>query len=163
MSLMTFCQTHFDSGKITFYFFFLFHGLLGHLNDGLRDIVALFGADFEPLDMVFLQECDLLLGNASFLSFIALVDEAVDPILGRILSGLFHPVTDHVFEGFGICDVVDKDDCVCSFVVRLGNSSKALLASCIPNLKLDIVIIDVHGPEWLYSYLNLKSIPIVEM
>lgn len=163
MPLMAFCQSHFDSWKAAFYLFFLFHGLPGHLNDGFGDIVSLLGADFEPLDMIFLQEFDLLLRNASLFGFIALVDETVDPIFRRVLPGLFHPVTDHVFKGFGVADVVDEDDGICSFVVRLGNSSEPLLPRCIPNLKFDIVIIDMHGSAWQDCYLNRKSMPMVEM
>ena len=62
----------------------------------------------------------MLLWDGSNISFIALVDEAVDSVLGRVLLGLLHPVADHIFEGLSVGGIVDQDDCMRTFVIGSG-------------------------------------------
>lgn len=76
----------------------------------------------------------MLLRDGGSISLIALVDEAVDAVLGRVLLGLLHPVAHHVFEGLGVGRIVDQDDCVGPFVVGAGESSESLLSGGIPDL-----------------------------
>lgn len=59
---------------------------------------------------------------------------------------LLDPVTSHVLEGLWIGGIIDEDDCICAFVVGLSESSEPFLAGCVPNLQLDELIVDVHGP-----------------
>jgi hypothetical protein len=120
------------------------HDYPRHFHDGLADPVLGLGTDLEPLDIVFLQKIEMLLRNGSFFASVALVDETVDAVIGRVLLGFFHPVSENVLEGSGDSDIIDQNDSIGSFIVRLSNASKSLLASSIPNLQFDIAIIDVH-------------------
>jgi hypothetical protein len=60
---------------------------------------------------------------------------------------LCHPVLDSG-KGFTICYVVCNNYSVCSLVVARGDSLETFLASCVPNLKLDCLLIDVDGPDF---------------
>lgn len=105
----------------------------------------------------------MLLRNERRFSFIAFVDEAEDPIGWRVLLCLLDPVTSHILEWLRVGGIIDEDDSICAFVVRFGEPSEPLLAGCVPNLQLDKLIVDVHGPALWDVYLKRKSIPMVEM
>jgi hypothetical protein len=87
-------------------FGFFLHDLAGHFEDGLVDVEALLGADFEPADATLVEEGDVFGRDGSGFSGVAFVDEAVDAVFGGVLLGLLHPVAHHVLEGFGVADVV---------------------------------------------------------
>ena len=88
----------------------------------------------------------MLLRNEGRFSFVALVDEAEDPIGWRVLLCFLDPVAGHVLERLRIGGIVNEDDSICAFVVRFCESSEPFLASRVPDLQFDKLIIDVHGP-----------------
>lgn len=110
-------QANLTALVILLYFRLLLHNLLRYLDDTLTDIVPLFCAYFEPLYMVFPEELQVLLWDLRDISLVALVDEAEDAILGRVLFGLLHPVSNDVVEGFGVGGVIHQDDCIGALVV----------------------------------------------
>lgn len=101
--------------------------------------------------------------HLSSLTFIALVDEAVNSILRRVLPGLFGPKVHNIFKRFRTSDIIDQNDCIRSFVVRFGDSSESFLSSCIPYLQFYITFFDVERSKLDDHYLNLKSMPMVDM
>ena len=56
---------------------------------------------------------------------------------------LSNPIS-HIIEAFFARAVISKDDAHCPFVVGLGNCSKTLLTSCVPDLQLDILAVDIY-------------------
>ncbi|MEG7982413.1 hypothetical protein U2054_15605, partial [Listeria monocytogenes] len=76
----------------------------------------------------------------------AFVDEAEDPIGWRVLLSLLDPVTSHILERLRVGGIINKDDSISAFVVGFGKRSEPFLAGCVPNLQLDKLIVDVHGP-----------------
>ena len=139
-------QTNLASLVILLYFRLFLHYLLRYLDDAFANVVPLLSANLEPLYMIFLQELQMLLWYLRDVALVALVDEAEDPIGWRVLLCFLDPVAGHVLERLRIGGIVNEDDSICAFVVRFGESSKPFLASCVPNLQLDKLIIDVHGP-----------------
>jgi hypothetical protein len=124
----------------------LLHDLFGDLDDTFRHVESLLGTDLKPLDVILLEECQVLLRDGRTLPLVALVDEAIDAILGRVLLGLLHPVTQHVLEGLPIRYIVHQNHRIGALVVRLGYPAEALLTSSVPDLQLNVVLLDVHGP-----------------
>ena len=61
-----------------------------------------------------------------------------------MLFNLFQPVLD-IVKGAFLSAIVDKDDTHCALVVCLRDSAEAFLASCVPHLKLDSLILHVDG------------------
>ena len=156
-------QTNLASLVILLYFRLFLHYLLRYLDDAFANVVPLLSANLEPLYMIFLQELQMLLWYLRDVALVALVDEAKDAILGRVLFGLLHPVANHVVERFGVGGIIYQDDCIGPLVVRFCYAPKPFLARRVPNLQLHVAILDVHRPISQQAYLNLKSIPIVEM
>lgn len=58
-----------------------------------------------------------------------------------------HPVLDSR-EGFSVGDVICHNYTMCSLVVARGDRLKAFLAGCVPNLKLDCLLIYVYCPDF---------------
>ena len=162
LSSVRVCKGH-VSVRVMLQFGFFLHDFLCNFDDGLCYVVLLLSANFEPFDMIFFEEGDIFLWNLGEVSFVAFVDEAVDPIFRRVLFGLLYPVPQHVLEGLGVRDIVDQDDCICALVVRLSDASEALLAGSVPDLQFHKVVLDVHRPCWGKWYLKRKSMPMVEM
>lgn len=63
-----------------------------------------------------------------------------------MLFDLRHPVL-NCREGFSIGNVISHNYAVCSLVVARGDCLKAFLAGCVPNLKLDCLLIYVDCPD----------------
>ena len=112
--------------------------------------------------MIFFEECNLFFWDDLLLG-VTLVDEDVKFATIGVHSGFLQPKTLHIFEAFGVGDIIDKNDSLCSLVVGLGDASEPLLSSSVPDLQLCIAFIDYHGSASEVNYLNLKSIPMVEM
>ena len=65
-----------------------------------------------------------------------------------MLIYLLEPIR-NVVESSLVSAIVDEDDPHGSLVVSLGDSAEPLLASCVPHLQLDPLIIDIN-------FLNFK-------
>ena len=62
----------------------------------------------------------------------------------RILLQLLDPLGD-VFVGVSASQVEDQEGSRCPLVIGMGNGPIPLLASCVPNLYLDLLAIEVNG------------------
>lgn len=51
----------------------------------------------------------------------------------------------YIVERFCVCDIIDDDNTVSAAVVTAGDSAESLLTSCVPNLKLDRLSIQLNG------------------
>lgn len=122
------------------------HDLARNVDDGFGYVEFMFGADFEPMNVILLQKLNLFFWDFSCFSPVALVDEAKDAVFRRILLRFLDPVGHHILESFGDCDVIDQYDCVGALVVGLGNASEPLLPCCVPDLQLHEIFVNVHGP-----------------
>jgi hypothetical protein len=60
---------------------------------------------------------------------------------------LLDPPSD-VLEALFVVDAVCKNDACCAFVVSLGDVAEALLACRIPDLELDLGLVDMYGLEF---------------
>lgn len=87
----------------------------------------------------------MLLRDGSHFPLVALVNEAVDPVLGWVLFGLLHPVAENILKRLGIGWVIYQNHCVGSFVVGLSDAAESLLSSSVPDLQFDEIVLDVHG------------------
>ena len=67
-------------------------------------------------------------------------------VVTRVLLNFRHPVLNSG-ERFSISNVIGHNYAVCSFVVAGGNSLEAFLASCIPDLELDCLLINIDSPD----------------
>lgn len=101
------------------------------------------GAHFIIFNVILLEESEVFFGERSLFSLVALIDEAVYAVLGRVLLCLFYPESGEVLERFWIGNIIGYNDCISPFVIGLSNSSKSLLAGGVPNLQFNIVIINI--------------------
>ena len=71
-----------------------------------------------------------------------------------MLINLLEPVG-NVVESSLISAIVDQDDPHGSLVVGLGDSAEPLLASCVPHLQLDPLLIDVNFLDFKVNAYDL--------
>lgn len=62
----------------------------------------------------------------------------------------------NIGEALIISQVVYEKDSVGSFVVGTGNGSEPFLTSCVPNLQLYYVIVNIEWSEWIMKVLESK-------
>ena len=87
----------------------------------------------------------MLLGHCSVILHITFIpDENLGDSFGRMGLNLLHPVSD-IIKGLFVSAVIDEDDAHSSFVIGLSDGSESLLASCVPNLQFNKLIINVDG------------------
>ena len=103
----------------------------------------LFFSDFEALTVGFIPDNDQL------------------NILLAVLLDFVKPKTLHVLEGLVHLQVEHHHYPLRALVVCTGNSTESFLSRRVPNLQLDIRIIDLEGSACVGRYLNLKSTPMV--
>lgn len=89
----------------------------------------------------------MFFGDESGIALVALVDEAVNAVLLRVLPGLLDPVGDQVLEGLRVVRVKHQDHCMGSLVVRTSQPSEPFLPGSVPDLQLHVVAFDVHRPQ----------------
>lgn len=71
-----------------------------------------------------------------------------------MLINLLEPVG-NVVESSLISAIVDQDDAHGSLVVGLGDSAEPFLASCVPHLQLDPLLIDVNFLDFKVNAYDL--------
>ena len=70
-------------------------------------------------------------------------DDLVD-VLGSVVIDLTHPPL-YVFEGAAIDDGKCEDDAGCPLVVGLGDVFELLLSCGVPDLQLELLVVDLDG------------------
>jgi hypothetical protein len=71
-----------------------------------------------------------------------------------VLINLLEPVG-NVVESSLISAIVDQDNAHGSLVVSLGDCAESLLASCVPHLQLDPLLIDVNFLDFKVNAYDL--------
>jgi len=124
--------------------------LFGHLIDSARrfkerlfDILGGLGRRLEESEVVLLGEILALLAAHLSLRFeVALVaDQHHRDVLVRILPAVVQPRR-QVFESLTPSDVVDEQTARSAAVIRASDRTKLFLASRVPDLELDLGVVD---------------------
>ncbi len=90
-------------------------------------------------------------GDLARVGHVALVTDANTGVVVRgVLLDFVHPVLDGA-EALAVRDVVSHDDTVRALVVAARDRLEALLAGCVPNLKLDGLSVNLNGSNFLHS------------
>ena len=146
-----------------------FSEFLSQISKNVIDILSCLGTD---LQMLYSFGSAILkdIGIVEFaISLIGLVSDDGNNYIGLCefldLNNcdlyLSRPELLNVSEGLFAGEIIGHDDTMGSFVVCACNGSESFLASSIPNLQFDFVVIDGERSEWSGTYLNLKSTPMV--
>ena len=124
--------------------------MAGHGQKGLFDIARGFRGCFEEFNSEAVGKFFALFGGDHALSRqIGLVtDQQLVDILRSVSVNFVQPLL-YIVERLVVRDVVDNNNAVGSAVVRRGNRAETLLPSCIPNLKLDRLAVQVNGTDFL--------------
>lgn len=121
-----------------------------HGKECLFDIVRCLGGCFQKFNTERVGKFFALLGgNDTFggeIGFVA--DQKLVDILRGVSIDFVQPLFD-IVEGLLIRNVVDDNDPVRASVVRGSNGSEALLASGVPDLKLDRFLIQLDRANFL--------------
>ena len=141
----------------------LLHNFLRNRDNSLSNIKTSLSTNLKPSNFVLLQKSQLLLTYLTLITTITFINKTINPILRRILLGLLHPVWNDIFKWFRRCYVIDQYHSISTFIIRFRDTPETLLTRCVPNLQFHITILNVQWSLYLLKYLNLKSIPIVEM
>ena len=103
-------------------------------------------------------------GDLTCVGHVALVaDENAGDVVGGVLLDFVHPVLDGA-EALAVSDVVGHNDTVSALVVAARDRLEALLAGCVPNLKLNGLAVNLNGSNFLqrsnfrYLYLNTYEV-----
>mmetsp|Transcript_71488 Transcript_71488/g.149453 ORF Transcript_71488/g.149453 Transcript_71488/m.149453 type:complete len:202 (-) Transcript_71488:116-721(-) len=89
------------------------------------------------------KPCSLVVRNFAVLQVALVANEHHDHVWLSVGSRVIEPPSE-VVEGPPSTDVVDEQGACRPSIVGLGDRSESLLASCVPDLKLDLVILDLH-------------------
>ena len=141
----------------------LLHNFLRNRDNSLSNIKTSLSTNLKPRNFILLQKSQLLLTYLSLITTIAFINKTINPILRRILLSLLHPVWYNILKWFSRRYVIDQYDSISTFIIRFRDTPETLLTRCVPNLQFHITILNVQWSLYLLKYLNLKSIPIVEM
>ena len=142
-----------------------FLDLSRHHDEGLLDVLAILGRSLEEAHVVVLGKLLALIGgDLARVGHVALVAaEDAGDVVGSVLLDLVHPVLNGA-EALAVSDVVGHNDTVSALVVAARDRLEALLAGCVPNLKLNGLAVNLNGSNFLqrsnfrYLYLNTYEV-----
>lgn len=91
---------------------------------------------------------DLVLGHLPTVHQVALIpDQEEDRILFSIRLHLIHPKFADIVEAEWVGEIKDQEDTLAAPVVGTGDGPKAFLPGRVPDLELDIFVINLDGLE----------------
>lgn len=148
------CLPNFHAMLISNHFRKYLHHFFGYLNNTLMNPLPSLCTYSEKLNIVLLQESHIIQRNL-FIFIVAFVDKAKYVLITvRILFGLLDPKLLQVLKWFRIVNITDQNNSICSFIIRLGNSSEPLLPSRVPNLQLNKLLTDIQRPVIIKNLLK---------
>ena len=91
---------------------------------------------------------DFVLRNLSLILEVSLISyQKINSIFLCIGLNLFHPEVADVLKTQLICQIKYQQNALTSSVICTGNSSESLLTGSIPNLELDVFVVDLDSFE----------------
>lgn len=148
------CLPNLHSMLISNHFRKYLHHLFGYLDNALMNPLPSLCTYSEKLNIVLLQESHIIQRNL-FIFIVAFVDKAKYVLIAvRILLGLLDPKLFQVLKRFRIVNIANQNNCICAFIIRLGNSSEPFLPSSVPNLQLNKLLTDIQRPFIIKSLLK---------
>ncbi len=132
--------------------------LTSHHDESLLDIFAVLSGGLKETNVIVLSELlSFIGGDLTSVGHIALVaDKDAGDVVRCMLLDLIHPVLNGT-EALAVGDVVGHNDTVCALVVAARYGLEALLASSVPNLKLDSLSVNLNGSNFLFKREKIRS------
>lgn len=128
---------------IVFFFGKLLYQLSCQLIKYLLDIITSLGTDSNDLELILPRPIQMILFNILFKLIITFITQNQDLFRLTENSCIFRPTVLHINERFVIIHIVNNDYCMRAVVIRLCNVLEPLLSSCVPDLKLYVLRIQV--------------------
>lgn len=147
---------------------FLFGNCKPEISNTFEDTVISFGAYFSELESILLNDIFSFLWLyknylwADFAITVTFISEKKNfDIFITVIMSFRDPKVFDIFKRRGLCQIVNHNDSISTFIISRSDGSESLLSSSIPDLELDRSALMLDSFESSLQKSYLKSTPMV--